>query len=105
MKQILMCLAQGNRTHQVTLVEKQDDVFVSQVLADVLLKEEASRAVGVTGIQDLKGKSRQREQSTTETQSSGTVLGLIRRVLQASVGMHATTQQQDPVLVCAPTGL
>jgi hypothetical protein len=40
-------------TYQVTLVEQEEQVLVAQVLADVLLKEAAAGAHGVTRVQDL----------------------------------------------------
>jgi hypothetical protein len=39
--------------HQVALVEQEDEVLVPEVLADVLLQEEAAGAVGVTGVEHL----------------------------------------------------
>lgn len=41
------------KTHQVTLVEQEEQVLVAQVLADVLLKEATAGAHWVTRIKHL----------------------------------------------------
>ncbi len=53
-------LSSHRSSHQVALVEEEDEMLVPQVLADVLLEEEAPGAHGVPRVKDLEWKMKKR---------------------------------------------